>query len=127
MAVLGPVMKALCRRLLTWDRARIALHEQDGFDCTVYKARQDLMEACIDIDTVNWPEEVRIEFTCLLEITRTPTKVREQNIGPMRPIVTRLTLAERLAWRALADALGVRERLREVAPRQWADVDTEGA
>jgi hypothetical protein len=126
VAVLGPAMKVLARRLLTWDRARVAQHEQDGYDCAAYRARQDLMEACIEIDADAWPQEIRIEFTALLEITRTPTKAREQNIGPLKPVVTRLSLAERLAYRALADAIGVRERLREVAPRQWADVDTEG-
>jgi hypothetical protein len=62
----------------------------------------------------------------VLEVTRTPTKAREQGIGALKPVVTRLTLVERLAYRALADALGIRERLREVAPRQWGDVDTEG-
>jgi hypothetical protein len=126
VAVLGPAMKVLARRLLAWDRARVAQHKADGYDCSIYEARQDLAEACIEIDTADWPQDVRFLFMAVLEVTRTPTKARIQNIGPLRPVVTRLSLAERLAYRVLADNIGVRERLREVAPRQWADVDTEG-
>ena len=127
MAVLGPAMKVLARRLLTWDRARVAQHEADGYDCTIYKARQDLAEACIEIDTLEWPQEIRFLFMAVMEVTRTPSKAREQNIGPLKPVVSRLTLSERLAYRQLATELGIIARLREVAPRQWADVDTEGA
>lgn len=119
-------MKLLCRRLLAWDRARVAQHVSDGYDCSIYMARQDLADACIEIDTDDWPQEIRFFFMAILEVTRTPTKARIQNIGPLRPVVTRLSLAERIAYRVLADNIGVRERLREVAPRQWGDVDTEG-
>lgn len=126
MAVLGPAKKAMLRRLLAWDRARVSQAISDGFDCTLYAARQDLADASIDTDPDTWTTEVRFLFMAVMEITRTPTKARAINIGRVAAVVTRWTLAERLLLRALADDLGIRGRLREVAPRQWGDNDVEG-
>lgn len=128
MTMLSGLQKNFARnRLLSWDRARVAQACADGYDCSVYQARQDLADACLEIDTDEWPNDVRFLYMAILEITRTPSKARAINIGAVRPIVLRLTFAERLLYRAFARAIGVIDRLKEVAPRQWADEDTEGA
>lgn len=126
MAVLGPAKRAMLRRLILWDRDRVAQHMADGHDCTLRSRQTDLAEASIDLDVDAWDQDTRFYFMVLLEVTRTPTKARSENIGPFRAMVARLTLAERLLYRAIADDLGVRWRLRETSPRQWGDVDTEG-
>lgn len=126
MAVLGPAKRALLRRLITWDRDRVAMHVANGYDCTLRSRQTDIAEASIDLDPDGWDQDTRFYFMVLLEVTRTPTKAREESVGPLRVVVMRLTLAERLLYRAIADDLGVRWRLRETSPRQWGDVDTEG-
>lgn len=126
MAILGVAKRAMARRLIAWDRARVVKAEGDGFDCSIYKTRQDPADAYIDVNVTTWPQEVTFLFMALLEVTRTPTIARPFRIGRVPPVVDRLTLAERLLYRAIADDLGIRERLREVAPVQWGDVDTEG-
>lgn len=122
---LGPAMRILARRLLAWDRARVDLRESQGHDVAAYRASQDLAETFIDADVDSWPIGVREFFMVLLEVTRTPTSPAA-GIGQTRPVVDRLTRAERVAYRAIARDLAVLERLREASPRQWADDDGEG-
>jgi hypothetical protein len=126
MAALTPAGRVLARRLLAWDRARVAIHTAKGYDTSVYVARQDLAEICITADLDSWPTEVRDLFMTVLEVTRIPPVAKEHMIGPLAIVVPRLSLIERIAYRALATELGVIARLRETSPRAWSDDDGEG-
>jgi hypothetical protein len=124
MPALTSAGQVLARRLLAWDRARVAGHAARGFDVGVYKARQDLAEVCIGADVDSWPDEVRELFARVLEVTRSPVPALERGIGPMRAEPLALTPADRLAYVALARELGVLEQLRETAPNHWSDEDS---
>lgn len=126
MAALSAAGKVLARRLLVWDRARVARRETEGYDGTHYKARQALAELCIDADTDSWPDEVRDFFLVLLEVLRVPVPVKEIGVGPLPPVVQRLSRVERIAFRAMATEIGVIARLRATSPKAWADDDGEG-
>jgi hypothetical protein len=127
MAVLGPGLQTLAGRLILWDRNRVAKHVADGYDCTLWSARIDLAEACISLDTDAWPQDIKFYYMVVLEVTRTAIAAKQFGIGPLGAVVPHLTLAQRLAYRAFADSIGVRDRLKETSPMQWGDVDVEGA
>jgi hypothetical protein len=118
--------KTVGARLIQWDRGRVSQHVANGFDCTIYSARIDLAEACLQIDTDAWPNEVRFLFMAILEVIRTAAKARAAGIGAEGYPVPRLSRAERDALRQFAKDIDVIDRLREVAPIAWSDVDTEG-
>ncbi len=127
MAALSAAGKVLARRLLGWDRGRVQAHAEAGYDVSVYQARQDLAEVCIDADVSSWPPEVVDLFLAVLEVTRNPTPALQHGIGPMRVRVGRLSRVERITYRALASEIpGVLKRLRETSPRAWSDDDGEG-
>jgi hypothetical protein len=130
MAALTVGMKVLARRLLNWDRLRIVdvKSEHPLEDVSAYEARQDIAEVCIDADVLAWPVEVVDLFHGALEATRIPrtTAMVERGLGRLRTRRTwpALTLAERLAYRELATAIGRIKYLQETAPRLWGDEDT---
>jgi len=124
MPKLDARLKGLATRLLAWDRARVAKVTAQGYDTTLYSARQDLAQASLEIAVEEWPQDVTFLFMSVLEVTRTPnTFVKQAGVGPLKPRVERLDQADISAYRDLAEALGVLWRLMEVAPRRW----TEGA
>ena len=128
MAELRPAMKVVARRLIAWDRDRVAQHCAEGYDCGEYTAKLDHMETLIEVDVNLWEPEALIFYTSLLEVTRTKRKFREVTIlDRPRAQPMMLNFLERAAWRQFAKDIGTIGRLREVAAAAWSDTDTEGA
>jgi hypothetical protein len=65
-------------------------------------------------------------FRALLETTGTGARARQIGIAPPRPFVKRLTAEDRIAYRALAEAIGVLDRLREAGPKDWTEQASKG-
>jgi len=122
MARLTPPTKALLRRLLAWDRERVAGIEASGVDCSVYRARQSAAEAAIDAPEETWSTEVRELFQTVLEVTRTPfERALQRRVGVLRDQPERRPLnpQEIASHKAAAAEIRVIARLIEVAPAQW--------
>jgi hypothetical protein len=126
VAALTAAGKILARRLLDWDRDRVARREAEGYDGTLYKERQDLAALCINADVTSWPDEVVDLFTVVMEVLRERVAVKEVGVGPANIGVARLSRIERAAYRSLAGEIGVLELLRAGSPKKWADDDGEG-
>ncbi len=127
MSALSAPLKVLARRLLAWDVKRIAAAVARGVeDLDAYRERQELARVCIDADVDAWPDDVRRLFRAILETTATAKRVREIGIGPPRVFVERLTAEDRAAYRTLAEAIGVLDRLREAGPADWTAQTSKG-
>lgn len=123
MPILTTRSRATLARVLAWDRRRVARAEARGKDGTVYKARQNLAEACLDLPTENWPEDVRELYQALLEVTRTPSYrppvLTDGMLG--REERAPLTRIERADHRHAASEIGVLAKLVAVSPVLWAE------
>lgn len=127
MSALSAGLKVLARRLLAWDVDRINAAAARGVeDLEEYRARQELARQCIDADVETWPPEVRRLFRAVLETTGTGRRARQIGIAPPRPFLKRLTAEDRIAYRELAEAIGVLERLREAGPADWTATPPKG-
>lgn len=132
MAALSPALKVLARRLLAWDRQRLATIRvrYPEADVSAYKARQDLAAVCIDADVQSWPVEIVDLFHAVLEVTRRPGRVtaNQEAIGRLgNPGTPRLSRAERIVYREFADRIGRIGSMRETHPALWTEsLDVEG-
>lgn len=124
MAAMTPASKVIAKRLLAWDRARVAAQHRrkPHLDPGPYLARLQMAEVAIDADVDAWPAEVRGIFRKLLEVTRTPgVPALQFSVGALRTKVPVLNREERAAYRQMAKEIGVIHLLREVSPAQWRD------
>jgi hypothetical protein len=122
MARLTVPTRTLLRRLLEWDRERVAGIEASGVDCTVYRARQAAAEVALEAPEERWPAEVRELFQAVLEVTRTPFPLAlQRHVGVLRSQPERrpMTPQEIAGHKAAATEIRVIDRLIEVAPAQW--------
>lgn len=122
MGALTAGTRALFRRLLAWDRERVARIRALGYDTSVYEARQGLAELLLDAEVETWPPEVRELFQAVLEVTRTPFEPASQHrVGILSNEVRRPPLSpqEVEGYKAAAAEIGVIARLIAVAPQQW--------